>query len=945
MITEKQIDFLKENMKSLDYEHGGWIIAPSKKHMVDECFLFIGVGGTGGNVLARLKREMMNRFEESEIEEKTRFLYVDTDESDIKYMIEGCKKLKQSETLRLISNDFVKESINPVKLNWENVKEWVNDELYMSCNSSYDFSGHGVGEKRQVGRAHITYKDNYLEYVNRINKLISELTIGKEKDIIKINICFFSGMAGGTGGGMITDLAIIARDTVCGERNHNPLVREDYVNLYGYLFMPSACGKVSDHNSSAVGNRNAYAALKEIDYFSSIAERDEKVLLQYGYSKVIVDKNLFDFCSIIEGDTAVLCADPAAIAQNTTVQMLVNNLMSNTYHPVCGGFNLFVDRFMNKTACCLDKISMHPESSFPRNANYVYTIPGFSQCVVPTDLICSYIMAKIYNELYNRFKQGTSFPSYMPNKKIEMFERFITEAKLDKKYIDVNGANTNLIRENIDRAVGRWMEKYGPFLLINFSKEFVPYIRENYVAPNATRRREKYKHRSYVWSIAVDMMNGYNNGLFEIYAYVIERFKYILDINGEILTDTQMYEKHFGSRSFSWSPVNIAISRPDNPILAYIDVLFFVQAGFLQNTIEDFCSQLWSFKDKWGRLLDQKTMLQFDAAEDIRSFMQTHIGTIIKNSAQDFILKVYSGDPNTTATNSSPQTFQNAAKNIYDEFRNRLSPMAQTNSIYCNIELRRFMAVPREWKQLYNALVDYNRQQGEYFEIYNSDNDDRIVCMQFNIGVAAYMLNWTKYAEEVYERDNKRIGLHMHQSDIGIDWVGEPNLYVEGLWEAGDEYLVSRRREASIINEVNCMMDHARYELGIVWEHNGGCCFPYSTYIIKNIKSEDVSIHETAQEIYENIKQYETLISECKKYGMSAEVMNKLFDEGIVYIKDIAYRDMVMTMPDDKLSFEIRDKNQWHLAKQIVRRDTQMMHEIEKTVAVFDEVLDMIKEA
>lgn len=960
MISEKQLEDLRSNMSSLDYDKGTNILHPNKKKMVDECFLFIGAGGTGGKALVRLKKEMQAQIEAAELKSKVRFLFVDTDGNDISRMVDTDKVLERSETLPLISNNAVKESINPQKQNWVNVENWANSQLYTSCNSSTDFSGRGAGGKRQVGRAHLAYGDNYNVYTAKISAVITDLITGQNLSNLKVKVYFFAGIAGGTGSGTIVDLAIIARDTICGDRNPSFSMFKDKVDFYGNIFMPSACGRTTNAQEEAHGNRNAYAALKEIDYFSSLEDKNEKDVMQYGSNKVVVNKNLFDFCNIVEGNSAVQQVNPAAMAQDVTIQSIINTIVRNNYQAKEGPGVFLVDSIRSNRDEILTKISSKPETQFPRNANYIYSVTGFSQCVVPTDLLCSYIMAKIYNELYNRFKQGTGFPNTVPNKKIEMFERFITEAKLDKKYIDVNGANTNLIRENIDRTVGRWMEIFGPFFLINFSKELAPYIRDNYVAPIATKTREKYKLRSYIWSMAADIMAGYNNGLFEIYVNVIEEFKKILDSNGEILTDTQMYEKHFGAKSFSWSPINIATKGKNDPMLIYLDMLL-NQTGLLQNTIGAFCSQLWALKDKWGRLLDQGAMLQFDAAEDIRMFLQTHIGAIIQNSAQDFILKVYSGDPNATAANSSPQTFQNAAKNIYDEFRNRSNPMAQTDNVYESINLMKFMAIPQEWKQLYNALVAYNAQQGGYFEIYESDVDDRIVCMQFNNGVAAYMLKWTKAAEEIYEKDNGHIGLHMSQSSVGKNWISQPNLYVEGLWEIGEDKTDARKREAGIIRNIEAVMEHAKNELGIV-ELNGGDPdrevadideYPFSIYLVNGVENMDADAMRRA---VNGIYQILDIAGEAKKnYSMkpgngdslavfSDENKKKLVDAGLIKREDIIYGNMCMVMPDDQLSSETKKKNKWHLSKQIVRRKMSLKRAVEDSVKIYDELARMIAE-
>ena len=938
MLTNRQIDILERNMRSLEYEKGEHILKQSKKKLEDECFLFIGAGGTGGKTLVRLKKEMQAQIEESEIKSKVRFLFVDTDSNDVEWMVKTDKELEESEVLQLVSNEVVRESIDPNGANWKNVKSWANEQLYGYSNTSAEFSGRGAGAVRQVGRAHITYVDNYDAYTTKIHNVITDLITGKTLTKLKVKVYFFAGIAGGTGSGTIIDLAIIARDVICSSFSSI----KSNVKFYGNIFMPSACGRPLKTDDIIHGNRNAYAALKEIDYFSSLEDKGEEDVMQYGAKKVRVTKNLFDFCNIVEGNSVSKQVNPAAMVQDATVQSIINTIIRNSVINDPGMF--LVDSIRSNWDDILIKIEHKPENQFPRNANYIYSVTGFSQCVVPTDLLCSFIMAKIYAELYKKFKDGAEFPNYSPQKKVEMFEKFIIEAQLDKKYVDVNGMNTNLIRENIDRTVGRWMELYGPFLLINFSTEFATYVRENYVAPISTKQSKKYVRRVHIWNMVAKTMDNYNNGLFDIYVNVIEEFKKILDSNGEILTDTHMYDRHFGAKSFSWSPIKVLAQNNNDAMSIYINSLL---EQNMQPVMDAFCRELWKLKDKWGRLLDQGAMLKFDAAEDIRMFLQTHIGAIIQDSAQDFILKVYSGDPNATVANSSPQIFEKAAKNIYDEFTKRSNLMAQTSQIYDSINLWKRIVIPKDWKQLYNAIVGYNTRQGGYFQIYVSDIDDRIVCMKINNGVAAYMLNWTKMAEKAYEMDNKHIGLHMHQSDAGIDWVNEPNLYVESLWNTEEELTDGRKREYEIIKHVDSMMEHAKKDLGIIDEDEWLGMFPYSIYLFRqNIKSTDIdSINKLRYNVLSIIasegqsSNHENLLnSEEKKYGyvLSDIDKQKLIAAGIMHKEIIMCGHMCMTMEGDCISSETRMKNRWHLTKQIVRRNTSLMRAVETTVAVLD---------
>lgn len=176
-LTEGQIGELKSNMSTLDYTKGMNIIKPTKKDMVDECFLFIGAGGTGGKALKRLKQEMIVQIKESEWKKKARFLLVDTDHNDIDKYVNTEKVFEKSETLQLGYKDdnLIKESINPNGTNWHNVSEWVNPNLYTDSGRVTDFGERGAGGMRQVGRAYLAYLDNYRDYSQTITAIIRDL--------------------------------------------------------------------------------------------------------------------------------------------------------------------------------------------------------------------------------------------------------------------------------------------------------------------------------------------------------------------------------------------------------------------------------------------------------------------------------------------------------------------------------------------------------------------------------------------------------------------------------------------------------------------------------------------------------------------------------------------------------------------------------------------------
>ncbi len=137
----------------------------------------------------------------------------------------------------------------------------------------------------------------------------------------QISIFLTASIVGGTGNGMILDLAAMVRDIF---KDHWPKPR-----IYGILVLPSAFKRVvSNKNARA----NAYAALKEIDYFMSGATFSAKY--PFG-NKVDIADRLFD-------DGMLYLLDVENMAGNSLqgrdqVQDLTGQFISTFISSVVGG--------------------------------------------------------------------------------------------------------------------------------------------------------------------------------------------------------------------------------------------------------------------------------------------------------------------------------------------------------------------------------------------------------------------------------------------------------------------------------------------------------------------------------------------------------------------------------------------------------------------------------
>ena len=155
------------------------------------------------------------------------------------------------------------------------------------------------------------------------------------------------GIAGGTGSGTVVDLVYLTRYFL------QRLLPNAYsrVNFYGYLLLPSACGEMV--TDTTTGNQNAYAALKEIDYYMTINARGEHFVMDYGTPLargVEIESNIFDFCTLVEGVGAngAVMLDNSESARGLIADSILNAACADQAKNVNGRDLFLMDLIMLK---------------------------------------------------------------------------------------------------------------------------------------------------------------------------------------------------------------------------------------------------------------------------------------------------------------------------------------------------------------------------------------------------------------------------------------------------------------------------------------------------------------------------------------------------------------------------------------------------------------------
>jgi hypothetical protein len=226
--------------------------------------LVIGIGGSGAEVIMRVRRHLADHFGSLERIPVIRFLYIDTNPE---WFQRNASEIEKD--IQLDSSEMVDAQIPDATNLYRGVQnqEYGNyDWLSIDRLQSHTNVINGAGTIRQLGR--LCFWKHYTNIRDKASSLLAELNKGSHNRFMQdhhgidmipgINIHIAAGLAGGTGSGMFLDAAYLARhlgglQTIQGG-----------CQTVGYLFMPDSFVGLPATNPIP----NGYAALRELNYYS-----------------------------------------------------------------------------------------------------------------------------------------------------------------------------------------------------------------------------------------------------------------------------------------------------------------------------------------------------------------------------------------------------------------------------------------------------------------------------------------------------------------------------------------------------------------------------------------------------------------------------------------------------------------------------------------------------
>jgi len=234
--------------------------------------LFVGLGGTGGQVLMKL-----NNLLDDKQKAKAHMIYIDLDKGDAEKL-----EAKGMETVVISSSDTVRDVIARLGPN-DGVSDWIptaeNDKEFLSSKTDDGASQYRI--KSRLCLANFLQNRN-----NKLAKLLTKLcTVGKEVSDETLRVMIVSSVAGGTGAGTFIQVALYIREFFRKNKHKD-------VNIMGLfacpdLYVKTLGNKPGDRTNLENMYANAYAAIRELNAMNLAVSTGGLEMIAPGYGKTI----------------------------------------------------------------------------------------------------------------------------------------------------------------------------------------------------------------------------------------------------------------------------------------------------------------------------------------------------------------------------------------------------------------------------------------------------------------------------------------------------------------------------------------------------------------------------------------------------------------------------------------------------------------------------------
>ena len=780
MNERQQIEF---NRKMRELKESG-LFPPEKRRIhqpataAQNRYLIISYGGTGANALKKVKETFLRELSAEDMERCVRLLAIDTD-------ICTHDKFANSEFFHL-DNTAARELI---KNNPQMLSAWMRDEfIHMIRDVPPYLEGSSASGVRQIGRLTLFPAATVNSLQRTIIDLIHELRNGIH---VNLKVFILTGIAGGTGSGIVIDLTYLIRSFIEG------LGIGSITSIAGFVLLPSV-GRSNDLARIAHGNSNGYAALKEINYFMGNVMRNGVAAAdiysqQFGHGIVRSKRNIFDICYLLDGAIGdiVFADNPEEVADKVLADCILDMLTS---YSAAGA--QAVDSFLRDEASfTYTMVGNHSVVAAPRDCDYVYSAIGHAEVDVPTRLIKTYVAAGIFRAMYDGLYRNINLVN------ADRVREFFNDVKVSSRAFKSNEYSQSKKIENKITEIFLDVDNGGPFYLINLLDGAIAHC-----------RHELYKRRIFGPSeeqlnYMIKRFTWWNHTYFNIFTAVMDELSSQLKSDFNLITEGRITEGRFGvsvdgTENYTFKPIDLSAGDAANTaIRRYLDNL--INRTDSRKLAKELLEDMFNNVELWSQLFtaDQRAG-SFDGVKAVRSFWNEHISEIVDDNVENFFVKrFYGGNGNADVSYNpndpaSVEALHTAAAVIYDKMfgaNGTAMPMIKLDhnagtlpdsSFAANCYLFVPKSTPNLLAELTNIAALHGVGGGVPVNVFPSDSVDTISAYSQYTSIPAFKVNWVALAEPDYEDSLIRgdTGLHMSETAEGRRWKDFPNLIPKSAW-------------------------------------------------------------------------------------------------------------------------------------------------------------------
>jgi Tubulin like len=303
--------------------------------------LVIGLGGTGHLVVHRLSQEIYETWGDIPI---IQCVSIDADKRN-----ENCEKYPNFELMILDAAD-PNEYVTGIKNgHFQQIGKWYKSESRIVDISS------GCEDKRYIGRLAlfiniVDIRRIIDEKIRRICSDVSRTEVTKRGFVVSdgLKVFIVNSESGGCGSGISFDVAFNIRD----------ILKQDAF-ISGYTIMPTVFDNISEESLNSSGkpssyelNRNAIAALKELEYFMN---KKNRFTCEYDDStSVNLDFGIkpFDYFYIIDSyssNSTIILSYEEVIPR---IRSAIRFEILSSVGPILNGLRITVHDILNRSYTC-----------------------------------------------------------------------------------------------------------------------------------------------------------------------------------------------------------------------------------------------------------------------------------------------------------------------------------------------------------------------------------------------------------------------------------------------------------------------------------------------------------------------------------------------------------------------------------------------------------------